>query len=191
MDRRKAKTRDLPSVDWNVLVTLPEATYREARQYLSRFGTIRRSPYFNVITLKVDDTASFLREFEADVEKTPGLLNFVSHVMPAQATFDFVDLADFQKQAREIAVGWLNRFAGSRLHVRLHRRGFKGVISTPKEERFLDEAIIAALEKQGTPGSIDFEDPDTVIQIETIDGRVGMSMWTRDELRRCPFLGPA
>jgi hypothetical protein len=71
----------------------------------------------------------------------------------------------------------------------LHRRGFKGGLSTPKEERFLDEALLDALEKQGTPGRIDFEDPDAVIQIETVDGRAGMSLWTRDDLRRCGFLG--
>jgi tRNA(Ser,Leu) C12 N-acetylase TAN1 len=70
--------------------------------------------------------------------------------------------------------------------VRLHRRGFKGVLSTPHEERFLDEALLSAL---GVGGRISFTDPDAVIQIETIGGRAGMSLWTREELRQYPFLG--
>ena len=192
MDRHHVKTAGaLPSFDWNVVVTLPEATYREARLHLSRFGIVRRTRYYNVITLKVTDAAAFLHEFEAAVAKAPGLLNFVSHVVPAETAFDFGDAAAFEMRARELAIGWAERLAGTRFHVRLHRRGFKGVLSTPKEERFLDEALLDALEKHGTPGRIDFDDPDAVIQIETIDGRAGMSLWTRDDLRRCPFLGPA
>lgn len=177
--------------DWNVVVTLPEGTYREARQSLSRWGTVRRTHYYNVLALKVADTAAFLREFEAAVAKAPGLLNFVSHVVPAEVAFDFADATEFERRAREVALGWTNRLAGRRFYVRLHRRGFKGLLSTPKEERFLDEALLDALEKEGTPSRIDFEDPDAVVQIETIDGRAGMSLWTRDDLRRCFFLGPA
>ncbi len=68
-------------------------------------------------------------------------------------------------------------------------RGLKGVISTQPEERFLDGALLTALAEAGTPGRISFTDPDRVIQIETVDARAGMSLWTRDELCRFPFLG--
>jgi len=70
--------------------------------------------------------------------------------------------------------------------VRLHRHGFKGRLSTPKEERFLDEALLDALDALGRPG---FADPDAILQIETIDGRAGVSLWRREDLRRYPFLG--
>lgn len=191
MDAIALPSSSHPAADWNVVVTLPEAAYREARRSLSRWGIVRRTRYYNVLALKVTDTAAFLREFEAAVAKTPGLLNFVSHVAPAEMAFDFADAAEFERRAREIAIGWTDRLAGRRFHVRLHRRGFKGVLSTPKEERFLDDALLDALGRKGTQSRIDFEDPDAVIQIETIDGRAGMSLWMRDDLRRCPFLGPA
>jgi hypothetical protein len=71
----------------------------------------------------------------------------------------------------------------------MHRRGFKGVLSTPKEERFLDDVLLDALEAAGKPGRIGFEEPDAIVQIETVDGRAGLSLWSAAELRRYPFLG--
>ena len=73
--------------------------------------------------------------------------------------------------------------------MRLHRRGFMGIISTQPEERFLDEVLLDALADAGTPGRIRFADPDRVIQVETVDGRAGMSLWTREDMHRFPFLG--
>lgn len=172
--------------DWNVVVTLAEQSFREAVRLLGRWGKVRRTAYYNVLGVKVASADAFLADFAASVAANPGFLNFVSHVVPAQQTFVFTSAEEFETQARAIALGWAPKLGGKRFHVRLHRRGFKGVLSTPREERFLDEALLAALPEAGR---IDFADPDAVIQIETIDGRAGMSLWTRDELRRHPFLG--
>jgi tRNA(Ser,Leu) C12 N-acetylase TAN1 len=174
------------AADWNVVVTLPEQTFREASRLLGRWGAVKRTSYYNVLGMKVEDPNHFLVDFSTAVDETPGILNFVSHVVPAQQTFEFRTAEEFEARARDIALSWAPKLARKSFHVRLHRRGFKGILSTPKEERFLDEALLAAL---GTFGRIGFEDPDAVIQIETIDGRAGMSLWTRDELRHCPFLG--
>ena len=106
--------------------------------------------------------------------------------MPAQEVFDFGTAEYFEARARAIALTWVPALSGKSFHVRLHRRGFKGVLSTPREERFIDEALLTALQDAGR---ISFTDPDAVIQIETIDGRAGMSLWTRDEMHRYPFLG--
>jgi hypothetical protein len=45
------------------------------------------------------------------------------------------------------------------------------------------------LDALGTPGRISFAGPDAILQIETIDGHAGVSLWRREDLRRCPFLG--
>ena len=63
------------------------------------------------------------------------------------------------------------------------------MLSSQPEERLLDEALLAALAEAGTPGRINFDDPDNVIQIETVGGRAGLSLWTREDRRRFPFLG--
>ena len=81
----------------------------------------------------------------------------------------------------------------NRLNEKLHRResdrGLKGVLATPKAERFLDEALLAATSTVGTPGHIGFDDADFVIQIETIDHRAGMALWGGEDMQRYPFLG--
>lgn len=114
------------AADWNVIVTLPEATFREARNFLRRWGKTRRSNYFRVLTLSVDDTETFLAEIAKAIADSPGILNILSHVMPAQHAFDFSSAEEFEAKARDIAILWAPALAGKKFHVRLHRRGFKG-----------------------------------------------------------------
>jgi tRNA(Ser,Leu) C12 N-acetylase TAN1 len=177
------------AADWNVIVTLPEATFREARNLLRRWGVVHRTAYFHVLTLTVDDVETFLVEIAKAIEESPGILNFVSHVIPAQRTFDFDSTEEFEAKARDIAILWAPALTGKSFHVRLHRRGFKGKLSTAKEERFLDETLLDALDALGAPGRITFSDPDAILQIETIDGHAGVSLWRREDLCRYPFLG--
>jgi tRNA(Ser,Leu) C12 N-acetylase TAN1 len=174
--------------DWNVVVTLSEATFREACKLLGKWGVVRRTPYYNVLALTVNDPEKSLAEFTAAVTETPGILNYVSHVAPAQRSFDFTSVEDFEARAREIVLAWAPELAGKSFHIRLHRRGFKSTLSTQREERLLSEALLATLDASAR---IRFDDPDAMIQIETIDGRAGISLWTRDDLRRRPFVGKA
>ncbi len=156
---------------------------------LAHWGRVSRTGFYNVLVMRVSDPKAFLADFTVAITESPGLLNLVSHVVPAETGFSFESSEEFEREARAIALNWLRNLAGSSFYVRLHRRGFKGIISTQPEERFLDETLLVALAEAGTPGRISFEDPDMVIQIETVDGRAGMSLWTREELRRYPFLG--
>ncbi len=119
---------------------------------------------------------------------TPGILNAMSHVVPFEHVFSFEDAAEFETKAREIALTYVPRLVGKSFHVRLHRRGLKGTISTPTEERFLDEALLEALAAAGGPGRISFEDHDCVLLIETVGKSGGLTLWTREELKRYPFL---
>jgi hypothetical protein len=40
------------------------------------------------------------------------------------------------------------------------------------------------------PARVSFTDPDALIAIDTIDGRAGISLWTRDDLARHRLLRP-
>jgi tRNA(Ser,Leu) C12 N-acetylase TAN1 len=175
--------------DWNVIVTFAEPTFRIARRLLARWGQLRRTEYFNVTVMAVADPTAFLREFSAAIAESPGILNAVSHVVPFEHMFEFKDAAEFEAKAREIALSYVPSLAGKSFHVRLHRRGLKGTISTPAEERFLDDALLDALAVAGTPCRIGFEDPDCVLLIETLGKRGGLALWRREDLERCPFLG--
>ncbi|MGB8275321.1 MAG: THUMP domain-containing protein [Alphaproteobacteria bacterium] len=176
--------------DWNVVATVYEGGYRKTRRFLAPFGPIARTTYFNVMVMRVEDREGFLAAVSAAVDNEPGLLNFLSRLVPCAAAFSFQTAAEFEQQAREIVLPWTPRLAGKSFHVRLHRRGFKGKLSSPEEERFLDDALLAALSAAGTPGRIAFENPDAVILIETVDNRAGIALFTRDELARYPFLRP-
>jgi hypothetical protein len=70
----------------------------------------------------------------------------------------------------------------------MYRRGFKGKLSSPDEERFLDKVLLEALERAGTPGHITFENPDAIVVVETLGQRCGMSYWTREDLQRYSFV---
>jgi hypothetical protein len=40
----------------------------------------------------------------------------------------------------------------------------------------------------GNPGRITFADPDAILALETVDCRAGLSLWSREDLQRYPFL---
>lgn len=177
--------------DWNVIVTLSEPTFRIARNLLARWGRLRRTEYHNVAVMAVTDAAAFLQEFTAAVDEEPGILNAMSHVVPFEHVFTFKNAPEFEAKSRDVALSYAPQLAGKSFHVRLRRRGLKGVISTPGEERFLDDALLEALAVAGNPGSIRFDDPDYVLLIETVGGDGGMALWTGEDLKRYPFLGAA
>jgi tRNA(Ser,Leu) C12 N-acetylase TAN1 len=87
---------------------------------------------------------------------------------------------------------WLDKLAGKHFYVRMHRRGFKGRLSSIEEERFLDDFILDSLNNLAQQGKaqakINFEDPDSVIAVETIGQEAGLSIWSREQLVRYPFL---
>lgn len=177
--------------DWNVIVTLSEPTFRIARKLLARWGRLRPTEYHNVAVMAVKDTGAFLREFATALDEEPGILNAMSHVVPLEHVFTFKDPAEFEATSREIALSYAPRLAGKSFHVRLRRRGLKGTISTPGEERFLDDVLLEALAAAGNPGRIRFDGPDYVLLIETVGGSGGMALWTGEDLKRYPFLGAA
>lgn len=175
--------------DWNVVVTVfDQQGYRSAKSLLSKFGNVGQTDFYNVLVVKVADTAAFSRAIGDLVHCTPGILNEISRIVPSHSNFDFASAQDFENKARETILEWADEFLGRSFYVRLHRRGFKGRLSSPVEERFLDDVLLAELERRGHPGRIDFENPDMVIDVETVGTRAGMSKWSREDLRLASFL---
>jgi tRNA(Ser,Leu) C12 N-acetylase TAN1 len=172
----------------NVVVSVHDRGYKRARELLEPYGHIHKTDYYNVLAMTVDDTGAFLERLGKLTEVVPEVLEVISRAVPAQTSFEFQSAEAFETQAREAALARAPELAGKSFHVRLHRRGFKGRLSSHDEERFLDEALLEALEAAGTPGHIAFEDPDAVIDVETLGNWAGLSLWTREDLVRYPFL---
>lgn len=174
--------------DWNVVVSVRDQGYTQACRILRELGKVHKSAYYNVLTLQVPDTRDFLADLTALCKINPAAMDAISRAAPAQKTFTFQNAEEFEAKARAAVLDWIPALAGQSFYVRLYRRGLKGRISSPVEERFLDEILLAALAARGTPGRIDFEDPDAVIDIETLDNRAGLSLWSRRDLEHYPFL---
>jgi len=178
-------------MDWNVVVTAYDwRGLRSARRLLSGYGEVARTQFHNVLVLRVADVATFLESISAAAEHDLSMRNDIARIMPAQAAFAFATTAEFQEKAGTIARQWADRMPGRSFHVRLHRRrgGTPVKLSAQAEERYLDDCILERLRELGEPGRLEFQDPDYLIDIETVGERAGMSLWSRDDLKRFPFL---
>jgi len=174
--------------DWNVVVTVHEGGFTKALRLLEQFGEVRKSDFFNILLVRTSNPDGFLESLADLARRDPGAIAPLARVMPVSRTFTFQSPQEFETKACQTVDPWLLSLAGKSFHVRMHRRGFKGKLSSMNEEQFLDHHLLNALESAGTPGRITFDDPDAVIALETIGPRAGLSLWTRDELRRHPLL---
>lgn len=176
--------------DWNVVVSVFQDGYSRALRALQKLGATERSPYHNVLVMKVADPAMLLEAIEKRTEENPALYDAISRVAPAMRSFDFLSEEEFVEKAKAIFREWLPRLAGRSLHVRLRRRGTKHELRTQEAERLLNDTIVDAAASAGTPSTISFTDPDVVIEVDTIDNRAGLGLWTREELARYHVLRP-
>lgn len=173
--------------EWNVVASIQQEGFRESIRLLAQYGEVGKTDYFNVLVAKVEDIQVFLEALRARVEAEPGTMNFLGRVVPVTRTFSFQNPAEFEERAKEAALAWVPELAGKTFHVRMHRRGLKGRLSSQEEEKLLAGALLADL-GENEPGRIDFEDPDAILAVETVGTRAGLSLWTREALQRYSFL---
>jgi tRNA(Ser,Leu) C12 N-acetylase TAN1 len=174
--------------DWNIVVSVHAEGFRDAWRLLQRLGEVSKTDYFNVLVLKVEDPEQFLEVLRRRIEDEPGTLNFIGRVVPVTRTFSYRDAEEFEEKARQTALAWTPELASKSFHVRMHRRGFKSRLSSQQEEQRIAGALLEALEREGTPARITFQDPDAILAVETVGNRAGMSLWSREDLKRYPFL---
>lgn len=185
MDRPKSA-----AFDWNVIISVRERGYTMARAILRNYGKVQRTSFHNLLVMKVESPSSFLAALEQRLRENPDLLAYASRIVPLTDAFDFESVSDFEDHARKIISQWAPRLAGRSFYVRMHRRGLKGLIVSPNEEHVLDDCLLDALNQVGTPARLSFEDPDAIVDVETLDHRAGLSLWSREDLKRYPFLKP-
>lgn len=176
--------------DWNVVVSVFQDGFRRAIRSLQQIAPVERSPYHNVLVMRVDDPMSTLTAIERKTEESPALYDSISRVAPVMHTFEFHSAEAFAEHASSILRGWSERLGGRSFHVRLHRRGGRHQFKTPDMEKKLNEALLAATQDAGVSGRVSFSDPDAVIAIDTVDDRAGVALWTRDDLKRHRLLRP-
>jgi tRNA(Ser,Leu) C12 N-acetylase TAN1 len=175
-------------MEWNAVISVNEKGFGKAIDVFGGFGEVRRTEFFNVLLLHVQNVPAMLDALRLRLERSPESLAFLARLVPASQTFTFNSREEFRSKAENVVLGWASRLAGKSFHVRIRRRGFKGKITSPDEERALDDALLRALEGSGVQGRIEFGHPDAIIAIETVGTWAGLSFWTREELERYPFV---
>lgn len=175
-------------LEWNVIATAYDKEIAEAARLLRRFGEVERTEYYNVLVLGVEDVTRFLDALEEQTLHDASIANVVSRVVPVTDRFRFESPQEFERKALAVVDAWVPELRGRRFHVRMHRRGFKGRLSSQHEEQFLDHHLLERLQAEGRPGRICFDDPDVIVAVETVGQRAGLSRWTREQLRAHPLL---
>jgi tRNA(Ser,Leu) C12 N-acetylase TAN1 len=176
--------------DWNVVVSIYRDGFNRAWRALKQFGPVERTPYHNVLVMRVDDPRALLEVVERKTEEVPALYDAISRVAPATRTFEFRSAEEFKEKAKSILLEASPRIAGLSFHVRLHRRGAHHDLRSPEIERFLDDALLDATNQRGMPSRISFSDPDAVVAIDTVDDRGGVALWMREDLENHRLLRP-
>ncbi|HXY54215.1 MAG TPA: THUMP domain-containing protein [Nitrospirota bacterium] len=174
--------------EWNAVISVHEHGFRQAINVFGDFGEVKRTDFFNVLLLRARDVNQMLETLRERTLKNPSTLSFLARLIPITHTFTFDSADEFELKAGEILITWTQHLAGKSFYVRIRRRGFKGKISSPGEERLLDVVLLEALKKAGAPGRISFQDPDAIIAIETIGTWAGLTLVMREDLKRYPFI---
>jgi tRNA(Ser,Leu) C12 N-acetylase TAN1 len=170
--------------DWNVIISVREGAFTRARKLLHEYGPIGLTGFLNILVMQVDEPKQFLEV----LANKPDLVALLGRVIPVHSTFTFQSPEEFEAKSREAVLGFASELHGKTFHVRMHRHGFKGRLSSKAEEALLGEALLEALEKVGAPGRVTFKEPDAIISVETLANQAGLSLWTREDLKRYPFL---
>ncbi len=174
--------------EWNVVVTVYDGGYAKAQQLLEQFGPVSKTAFYNILLMHVADGRQLLESLSELAAREPASISPLARVMPVMSRYTFQTATEFETKARQTVSNWLPALAGKGFHLRMHRRGFKGKLSSMDEERFLDQYLLDALQLAGTPGHIIFTNPDAVIALETIGPQAGLSLWTSVDLERYPLL---
>ncbi len=174
--------------DWNVVVTIASGRYSQALDLLTPFGQVRRSDFYNVLTLRTEDIPGLLEALRQVLAVDPVAAALIGKVIPCPQTFTFNSPQEFMTQAGMILASLAPALAGQSFHVRLHRRGFKGRISTPQTEQALDDLLLAATTGLGRPAQVTFSDPQIIVALETVGTRAGIALWDREQRLKYPFL---
>lgn len=174
---------------WNVVVTARPDGFEDAEAALRSLGRVERTRFFNVLVMDVEDTEAFLEKLSAMAEVNPDLAErWISRVVPVGETFSCQTRETFREEAARRVRERAGELAGATFHVRMERRGLDEVLDSREEERFLGEVALEAVEEAGASAEVSFDDPDTVVAVETVSVRAGLAFLPRDLRERHPFL---
>ncbi len=172
---------------WNVLATAQKRQERHVLRLLNRYGEFKGSGYRDVILGYVADMPAFLETLESIRRENPGRLRSLGQIVPLERNFQF-DVADFVDKAKEAVSPYIDQLGDSRFFVRVVRRGHKGEISGMDTEKELDGCILKSLENKGKRATINIEEFEKMIILETVENRAGVGLITKEMKEKYPLV---
>ena len=172
---------------WNILATARRRQERYVLRLLNNYGEFRGSGYRDVILGYVADVPAFLEALESVRREAPGKLRSLGQIVPLERNFQF-DVSGFSDKAKEAVLPYIDQLENSRFFVRVVRRGHKGEISGMETEKELDRFILESLEKDGKQATVNIEEFEKMIIIETVEDRAGAGLITREMKGKYPFI---
>lgn len=171
-----------------VATLLPDG-FHDAMRLLPRFGSVHRTAYWDVLVMHTEEpAATFMEQVQSLLNEDATLANAVARLVPVTDTFSYATPEAFRHAAQRVVEPWADDLADARFHVRMHRRGFKGRLSSHVEEQALGRHLLDCLARRGDAAQVSFDDPDWIIAVETVDDRAGLSRWQRSDLVRYELL---
>jgi tRNA(Ser,Leu) C12 N-acetylase TAN1 len=172
---------------WNILATARKRQERYVLRLLNNYGEFRGSGYRDVILGYVADVPAFLEALESIRREVPGKLRSLGQIVPLERNFQF-DVADFRAKVKEAVFTYIDQLENSRFFVRVVRRGHKGEISGMEMEKELDGFILESLENKGKRATVNIEEFEKMIIIETVENRAGVGLVTKEMKGKYPFV---
>ncbi len=176
------------TIDWNVVVTSRPDGFHRARRRLADFGRVQATSYWNVLVMSVPDARALQELVLAAAHQDRAFALALSRLVPVDHKFRFDCRQTFELRLAELAGLIAPALRDRSFHVRMHRRGSKESLSSQAEERVLADLLLGHLAEGGNAGRVVFGDPDCVVALESVDDQAGVSIWSRDDRHRYPWL---
>jgi tRNA(Ser,Leu) C12 N-acetylase TAN1 len=173
--------------EWNVLATSLEGRREALIVALRKLGPFWRAGYRNVLVGQVNDQRKFLQTVRERLPTDMQLAASLTKIVPVEQVVTF-EPSRLAETLVELLTPCANRIAGKSFHVRVERRGLKGVVHTPTVERTVGEALLTAAGACGAAPTVSFRNPDVVVAVETTGETAGVGFLTRELRGEFPFV---
>jgi len=173
--------------DWNVVVTSQMGQETRLLRELSELGEFHPSGFREVLIGRVPDPEAFLETLLRRWQEQPFFGQLLSTATPVRKVFPFT-LENLMERLHEEALPFAAELAGRAFYVRVKRRGHKGEINSQQVEQDLDRFLLDTLAARGTPGRIDFHEPEAILFVELLHNQCGLTLITREMRQKFPFI---
>ena len=173
--------------DWNIIVTTPPGQERELLSALKQLGNFTRSDFYGLLVGRVEEVPRFLEDIRQAGDEQAEWRQYLLRVLPVERTFSFTSQT-FEERVREAVTPLVQRMMGGTFHVRLERRGHKGMILSPAVEQRLGAYVLELATQQGKALRVSFQDSDYIVMVETVGNRCGVALIIRELRTRYPFV---